>query len=127
MTRIYGLHKMIFTRKNNQHDKPIYFCVMNNVFNTSKEIHVRYDLKGSSQGRTTKFKNGDIDRTVALKDNDIVKMGEYFVVGNDYKVELMKQIEKDVEFFTENNLLDYSFLIGIHNLKDGKISRSSIS
>ena len=48
LTRIFGLHKMIFTRKNNQHDKPIYFCVMNNVFNTSKEINIRFDLKGST-------------------------------------------------------------------------------
>ena len=54
ITRIYGLHKMIFFRKNRKTEKTLYFCIMNNVFNTSKEIHKRYDLKGSTQGRTTK-------------------------------------------------------------------------
>lgn len=58
ISRLLGLHKVIFARKNGKKSKKIYFCIMENVFNTNKKIHVRFDLKGSSQGRTTKIKEG---------------------------------------------------------------------
>lgn len=35
-------------------EKIIYFVIMSNVFNTSKEIHERFDLKGSLYKRETK-------------------------------------------------------------------------
>lgn len=34
-------------------EKVIYFVIMSNIFSTSKEIHVRYDLKGSLYKRET--------------------------------------------------------------------------
>lgn len=51
ISRVFGLHKMIFYRKRGKKSKKIYFCVMNNVFQTSKKIDLRYDLKGSTYGR----------------------------------------------------------------------------
>ena len=47
ITRYFGLHELI------QGDKgtSIYFVIMNNSFNTSLHIPVRYDLKGSTHGR----------------------------------------------------------------------------
>lgn len=115
ITRIYGLHKMIFFRKNRKTEKTLFFCIMNNVFNTSKEIHKRYDLKGSTQGRSTKYANNIFDPTIALKDNDIVDEQYYFVVNDDLKKKLHNQIKKDVQFFKENHIIDYSLLIGIHD------------
>ena len=43
---------MIFFRKKKT-SKRIPFVIMNNVFLTNKQIHVRYDLKGSKIGRST--------------------------------------------------------------------------
>lgn len=34
ISKIYGLHKMVFHKKNKVVQKKIYFCIMNNVFNT---------------------------------------------------------------------------------------------
>jgi 1-phosphatidylinositol-4-phosphate 5-kinase len=47
---------------------------MANVFKTSREINLRYDLKGSTQGRQTKKDpNEIIDSAVALKDLDFIE------------------------------------------------------
>ena len=46
--------------------------IMANVFNTTREIKVKYDLKGSSLGRTS-MKDGQApDPKVAFKDNECV-------------------------------------------------------
>jgi hypothetical protein len=48
----------------------IYFVIMANVFNTTRKIQVKYDLKGSTQGRTS-IVDGKIPKPdVALKDRD---------------------------------------------------------
>ena len=99
ITRIFGLHKMIFFRKNRKTEKVLYFWIMNNVFHTAKEIHKRYDLKGSTQGRTTKYANGIFDPTIALKDNDIIDQEEYFIVSQQLEIRLKSQIKSDVQFF----------------------------
>ena len=93
---------------------------MNNVFHTNKAIQVRYDLKGSTQGRTTKpSKTGEIDPTTALKDLDVLENDVFFVLSPEMKTQLMIQIKADCDFFQENSIIDYSLLIGVHTLKQG--------
>ena len=58
ISRIFGLHKILFYRKKSKTTKKIYFCIMNNVFNTVNKIDRRYDLKGSTRGRSTVFPEG---------------------------------------------------------------------
>lgn len=49
---------------------------MSNVFNTTREINTRFDLKGSTQGRRTKKNPSDqIDSSIALKDLDFLDLG----------------------------------------------------
>ena len=48
LSRFLGLHKIRIGRSE------IYFIVMANCFNTYREIHMRFDLKGSTQGRKVK-------------------------------------------------------------------------
>ena len=107
---------MIFFRKKGKMRKKIYFIVMNNVFSTSKMIHRRYDLKGSTQGRET-ITSADmkIDPTVALKEVDLIKSGHGFKVGKEMKRKILGNIHKDTHFFAENNINDYSLLIGVHD------------
>lgn len=47
------------------------FIVMGNVFCSEYRIHKRFDLKGSSHGRTTDKPRGEIDETTTLKDLDL--------------------------------------------------------
>lgn len=95
ITRIYGFHKMMFFGKNRKTERKLYFCIMNNIFHTSREIHKRYDLKGSTQGRSTKYANNIFDPTIALKDNDIVDQQEYFVINKLIADKLKNQIKAD--------------------------------
>ena len=53
ISKVLGIHKVIFYRKKLKISKKIYFCIMNNVFTTNKKIDLRYDLKGSTFGRRT--------------------------------------------------------------------------
>lgn len=90
---------------------------MANVFNTSRQIHVRYDLKGSKLGRQTKKKPTDIiEPSVALKDldfdNDKIKID----VEEDMKAALIKQMMIDKDLFKLLEINDYSLLLGIHYL-----------
>jgi 1-phosphatidylinositol-4-phosphate 5-kinase len=49
ISKIYGLHKIIFYRKKTTRShKKVYFAIMNNVFHTHMKIDKRYDLKGST-------------------------------------------------------------------------------
>ena len=48
MSKVFGVHKVIFYRKKGKKSKKIYFVIMSNVFNTHKKIDKRYDLKGST-------------------------------------------------------------------------------
>lgn len=45
LMRTFGLHKFKYS------SRKLYLTVTANVFNTSKEVHMRYDLKGSVVGR----------------------------------------------------------------------------
>lgn len=47
------------------------FIVMGNLFCSGYQIHRRFDLKGSSHGRTTDKAEGEIDETTTLKDLDL--------------------------------------------------------
>lgn len=44
---------------------------MGNLFCSEYRIHRRFDLKGSSYGRTTDKPEGEIDETTTLKDLDL--------------------------------------------------------
>ena len=72
ITRFMGLHKIKFTRTTRT--ERVYFVIMANVFNTSQEVDVRYDLKGSTWGRQTrKDPNKPPESSVALKDLDWIE------------------------------------------------------
>lgn len=86
ISKIYGLHKVIFYRKKHKMQKKIYFCIMNNIFNTPNKIDKRYDLKGSTEGRMTKFPEGQPrDDTIALKDLDFLNEKDKFKIAREYK------------------------------------------
>lgn len=95
--------------------KRLHFVVMGNMFNTPFEMHRRYDLKGSWIGRETPGKS-ELDPSVALKDVDFKEAAESINVGPEVKEKLIQQIENDSAFLRDNNVIDYSLLLGIHQV-----------
>eukprot|EP00928_Gymnodinium_smaydae_P043052 TRINITY_DN28932_c0_g1_i1.p1 TRINITY_DN28932_c0_g1~~TRINITY_DN28932_c0_g1_i1.p1 ORF type:complete len:1037 (+),score=211.26 TRINITY_DN28932_c0_g1_i1:24-3113(+) len=118
IVRFLGLHGLRLHKAGKhflpQHStRKLYFVVMANMFNTPQEIHRRYDLKGSWHGRSTK---PCYDPTVALKDLDFIGANESMNIGGERREKLLAQIKKDCAFLSSNNIIDYSLLLGIHDV-----------
>lgn len=103
--------------------KKLYFVVMANMFNTPFEINRRYDLKGSWVGRQTP--PDKYDSSVALKDVDFQHANECIRVGEERRAHLLKQLELDAHFLASQNIIDYSLLLGIHEIGKGGSAPSS--
>jgi Ca2+-binding EF-hand superfamily protein len=119
--KFYGLHKIRF-EKSRGTQKKVYFTIMANVFHTHREIHLRYDLKGSTYGRSTP----DEDPSVAKKDLNIIKTGDKLVLTKPFAEFFLSQITKDCKFFEANNIIDYSLLIGMHNLGSDVVEKTHV-
>ena len=104
LTRFYGLHKITG-------NSPLYFVVMSNLFRTSHEIHFKFDLKGSRYGRNT---DPSADKSIARKDLDF---NSKICIGRERKSVLISQIERDTELLQRLKIIDYSLLLGIHELQ----------
>jgi len=94
----------------------VYFIVMVNMFNTPVEIHRRYDLKGSWVGRETNVQ----DPGVALRDGNFKQAKEHINIHPDCRDRFIAQIKNDTIFLRENNIIDYSLLLGIHDVHEGE-------
>ncbi|XP_047176304.1 phosphatidylinositol 4-phosphate 5-kinase 2-like isoform X2 [Vigna umbellata] len=94
------------------------FIVMANVFCSEYRIHRRFDLKGSSHGRTTDKPREEIDETTTLKDLDLCFV---FRLEQSWFQELKWQLDRDCEFLEAEGIMDYSFLIGLHFRDDSLV------
>ncbi|RZB97596.1 Phosphatidylinositol 4-phosphate 5-kinase 8 isoform D [Glycine soja] len=104
ITKFFGLHQITL-----RGGKKVRFVVMGNVFCTELQIHRRYDLKGSSQGRYTN--NDKINCNTTLKDLDL----KYeFQMDKKLRESLLKQISLDCKFLESQHIIDYSLLLGLH-------------
>jgi len=125
--RFFGVHKMVFAKKGGRNLTNIRFVIMANIFNTTLEIHQRYDLKGSTYGRQVETeKGGPVDPAIARKDLDLLNSKTKIMLGDDTCSKLLNQIEKDVKFFKENKIIDYSLLLGVHNREYESLKRLSV-
>ncbi|CAL2236346.1 unnamed protein product [Prunus armeniaca] len=104
ITKNFGLHRITL-----KGGKKVRFMVMGNMFCTELRIHRRYDLKGSSIGRST---NKDkIDENTTLKDLDLKFE---FHMDKLLRESLFKQISLDCMFLQSQQIIDYSLLLGLH-------------
>ncbi|GAV76221.1 PIP5K domain-containing protein/MORN domain-containing protein [Cephalotus follicularis] len=119
VTKFYGVHcvKPIGGQKTR-------FIVMGNLFCSEYRIHRRFDLKGSSHGRTTDKPEGEIDETTTLKDLDL---NFVFRLQRSWFQELIKQINRDCEFLEAERIMDYSFLVGLHFREDNTGDKMGLS
>ncbi|KAH7425661.1 hypothetical protein KP509_11G065000 [Ceratopteris richardii] len=118
ITKFFGLHRIKLTGGHK-----VRFVVMGNVFCTELRIHRRFDLKGSSFGRSSD--KIEIDETTTLKDLDL---DFTFHLEPAWRYSLLKQIGDDCSFLKGQQIMDYSLLLGLHfrapqyrriNSKDG--------
>ncbi|KAG0136074.1 hypothetical protein HOY82DRAFT_479344 [Tuber indicum] len=114
ISQFYGLHrvKTPFGRK-------IHFVVMNNLFPPHRDIHQTFDLKGSTIGRDFKEENLADNPRATLKDLNWLRRDMNLNFG-PYKKELfLQQVERDVKLLRKLHIMDYSLLLGIHDLTRG--------
>lgn len=108
VTRFYGLHCVKLT---GAAQKKVRFVIMGNLFCTEYAIHRRFDLKGSSHGRTTDKPESEIDPTTTLKDLDL---NYIFRLQRFWFQEFCRQVDRDCDFLEQERIMDYSLLVGLH-------------
>lgn len=83
---------------------------MNNLFG-QYEVDVRYDLKGSTTGRTTLFPEDVVpDKTIALKDNNFTDENENFSIEYNQREDLLNSLRKAAEFLGEVSVLGKRYI-----------------
>ncbi|KAI9357922.1 hypothetical protein DFJ73DRAFT_789362 [Zopfochytrium polystomum] len=117
LSRIFGLHRVKMPRK-----RKIHFVVMGNVFPADRDVHETYDLKGSTAGREVSEAEAADSPIKVLKDNNWVTKGRRLQLGPLKRKQLVEQIRKDAEFLERNHIMDYSLLVGFHDLATGNES-----
>lgn len=122
ISQFYGLHRIKLPW-----GKKVHFIVMNNLFPPYYDMHRTYDLKGSTLGREHIFKPGEEGTTTAvLKDLNWVAKKENLILGPHKAKIFLEQLERDVELLKRLNIMDYSLLIGIHDLNKTAPARQSV-
>ncbi|KAL1843598.1 hypothetical protein VTJ49DRAFT_881 [Mycothermus thermophilus] len=114
LSQFYGLHrvKMPYGRK-------IHFVVMNNLFPPHRDIHQTFDLKGSTVGRDYKEEDLENNPRATLKDLNWLRRKRHLELGVQKKQLFLEQLQKDVRLLQRLQIMDYSLLIGIHDLEKG--------
>ncbi|KAL9020739.1 MAG: hypothetical protein Q9185_002055 [Variospora sp. 1 TL-2023] len=114
LSQFYGLHRVKIP-----YGRKIHFVVMNNLFPPHRDIHQTFDLKGSTIGRD--FKEEDLERNprATLKDLNWLRRNYHFEFGPEKKKIFVEQLQNDVALLQRLKIMDYSLLVGIHDLSRG--------
>jgi 1-phosphatidylinositol-4-phosphate 5-kinase len=114
LSQFYGLHRVKIP-----YGRKIHFVVMNNLFPPHRDIHQTFDLKGSTIGRD--FKEEDLEKNprATLKDLNWLRRNLHLEFGPEKKRIFIEQMERDVALLQRLKIMDYSMLVGIHDLERG--------
>ncbi|KAL1998830.1 hypothetical protein VTN02DRAFT_5506 [Thermoascus thermophilus] len=114
ISQFYGLHrvKMAYGRK-------IHFVVMNNLFPPHRDIHQMFDLKGSTIGRDLREEDLEKNPRATLKDLNWIRRNRHLECGPMKKEVFIAQLKRDVKLLQRLKIMDYSLLVGIHDLEKG--------
>jgi 1-phosphatidylinositol-4-phosphate 5-kinase len=92
---------------------------MGNVFPPNRDIHETYDLKGSTLGRAISDEELANNPRATQKDLNWVNRNRKLELGPEKRHLFVEQIKRDVELLSRLNIMDYSLLIGIHDIERG--------
>ncbi|KAI0007875.1 SAICAR synthase-like protein [Xylariaceae sp. FL0662B] len=114
LSQFYGLHRVKMP-----YGKKIHFVVMNNLFPPHRDIHTTFDLKGSTVGRDYREDDLENNPRATLKDLNWLRRKRHLELGLQKKRLFLQQLERDVRLLQKLKIMDYSLLIGIHDLQKG--------
>jgi len=114
VTKFLGMYrvKLYHLRRN------VKFVVMKSVYDTDKHLDQLFDVKGSSKGRDAR------PGEAVKKDNDVRRAlpDGAFALEPSLREKLRIQVQKDCEWLKSMKIMDYSMLIGVHNIRSHKRS-----
>uniref|UniRef100_A0A8C8DF84 Phosphatidylinositol 5-phosphate 4-kinase type-2 alpha n=1 Tax=Oncorhynchus tshawytscha TaxID=74940 RepID=A0A8C8DF84_ONCTS len=93
-----------------------YMIVTRNIFSHRLPVYKKYDLKGSTVAREASDKE-KAKELPTYKDNDFINDGQKICIDDDNKKMFLEKLRKDVEFLAQLKLMDYSLLVGIHDVE----------
>ncbi|XP_069805271.1 phosphatidylinositol 4-phosphate 5-kinase type-1 alpha isoform X2 [Dendropsophus ebraccatus] len=110
LPKFYGLYCVQAGGKN------IRIVVMNNLLPRSVKMHLKYDLKGSTYKRRASPKERE-KNFPTYKDLDFMQdMHDGLFLDPDMHNALCKTIQRDCLVLQSFKIMDYSLLVGIHNM-----------
>uniref|UniRef100_A0A669CK23 Phosphatidylinositol 5-phosphate 4-kinase type-2 gamma n=1 Tax=Oreochromis niloticus TaxID=8128 RepID=A0A669CK23_ORENI len=92
-----------------------YLMVMRNMFSHRLVVHRKYDLKGSLVDREASDKER-VKELPTFKDMDFRNNMQKVYVTEEEKEKFMEKLNRDVEFLVRLKIMDYSLLLGIHDI-----------
>ena len=114
LSQFYGLHRVKIP-----YGRKIHFVVMNNLFPPHRDIHRTFDLKGSTIGRDFREEELEKNPRATLKDLNWLRRNLHLEFGPTKKKAFIEQMEQDVKLLQRLKIMDYSLLVGIHDLERG--------
>ncbi|KAM7373321.1 hypothetical protein PAMP_008184 [Pampus punctatissimus] len=110
LPKFYGLYCVQAAGKN------IRIAVMNNLLPSTVQMHLKFDLKGSTYKRRASAKERD-KAVPTYKDLDFMQdmPGGLILEGDKYSA-VCKTIQRDCLLLQSFKIMDYSLLVGIHNI-----------
>ncbi|KAN0061157.1 Phosphatidylinositol-4-phosphate 5-kinase [Thecaphora frezii] len=114
LSRFYGLHRVKLP-----HGRKIHFVIMNNLFPPHRDIHETYDLKGSSIGREYPEDKAATKKGAVLKDLNWLRRNREIQLGPEKRALFEAQLKSDVALLQRLRIMDYSLLIGLHDMRRG--------
>ncbi|XP_062842794.1 phosphatidylinositol 5-phosphate 4-kinase type-2 gamma [Trichomycterus rosablanca] len=97
-----------------------YFLIMRNMFSHRLTVHRKYDLKGSLVSREASEKEKEKDLPT-FKDVDFRNNMQKVHISDEEKQKLMEKLHRDVDFLVQLKIMDYSLLLGIHDIERAEL------
>jgi len=116
LVRIFGVFRLRTITNGRPNQNQLHFLVMNNIFYTRCEINELFDLKGilpNGPAVSEVFEENKPDTNDRIK-RDIDFTNTLFL-DKATKEEFAFQLETAVKFLCSVDIIDYSFVLGIHN------------
>eukprot|EP00010_Vexillifera_abyssalis_P007388 CAMPEP_0201548788 /NCGR_PEP_ID=MMETSP0173_2-20130828/5299_1 /ASSEMBLY_ACC=CAM_ASM_000268 /TAXON_ID=218659 /ORGANISM="Vexillifera sp., Strain DIVA3 564/2" /LENGTH=360 /DNA_ID=CAMNT_0047958263 /DNA_START=293 /DNA_END=1372 /DNA_ORIENTATION=+ len=107
ITRFFGLYSIRLAETNLE----VHFIVMENICPDDQPIEARYDLKGSTHGRSAGAHERH-KKNPLLKDLDFKRR---LLLGPARRHIFLTQLNKDSRWLADHNIMDYSVLLCISN------------
>ncbi|KAH0625787.1 hypothetical protein JD844_034034 [Phrynosoma platyrhinos] len=119
LPKFYGLYCVQSGGKN------IRVVVMNNILPRVVKMHLKYDLKGSTYKRRASKKEKE-KSSPTYKDLDFMQdMPEGIMLDTDTFSALVKTLQRDCLVLESFKIMDYSLLLGVHNIDQQERERQT--